>query len=423
MVRARRLARASVRRTLRHFSTGSFATFLCRTSGRRDYAAAADRAVPAAFCSRCGSPTTSCCAGWITRRGRTWGSEREQLHVARARDRPRARVALHSRSLRRFALAHDLTSMTGLQGSHGWLALAGGGARPLSAAIAVGGDALARLRFFRAARRRWLRWARSRSTSIGFGLLHMGNPGATAQSVAVVVLAGVFLGAILVITRSLYAAWMAHFAWNWSMADVLHAAVSGVQFPYAGYRVGDSGPDWLTGGVVGTRGRRGRSRLGMAAGIARARRVASPHVRRRSERIGRRMSDKIAVVGSGQMGNGIAHVFAVAGFDVTMIDVSRERARRARARRSRRISGARSRRRSSTRARAMRRSRASRRTRVSRAPRTLRSSSRPRPSVRSSSSRSSRISIASRSRPRFSPRTPAPSRSPSSARAPSGRRR
>jgi len=34
------------------------------------------------------------------------------------------------------------------------------------------------------------------------------------------------------------------------------------------------------------------------------------------------MAERIAVVGAGQMGNGIAHVFAQAGFDVTMIDVS-----------------------------------------------------------------------------------------------------
>ncbi len=34
------------------------------------------------------------------------------------------------------------------------------------------------------------------------------------------------------------------------------------------------------------------------------------------------MSDRIAVIGAGQMGNGIAHVCAVAGYDVTMIDVS-----------------------------------------------------------------------------------------------------
>src|SRR5438045_9133568 len=34
------------------------------------------------------------------------------------------------------------------------------------------------------------------------------------------------------------------------------------------------------------------------------------------------MTDRIAVVGAGQMGNGIAHVFAQHGFPVTMIDVS-----------------------------------------------------------------------------------------------------
>ena len=34
--------------------------------------------------------------------------------------------------------------------------------------------------------------------------------------------------------------------------------------------------------------------------------------------------EKIAVVGAGQMGNGIAHVFAQSGFPVTMIDVSQE---------------------------------------------------------------------------------------------------
>jgi 3-hydroxybutyryl-CoA dehydrogenase len=34
------------------------------------------------------------------------------------------------------------------------------------------------------------------------------------------------------------------------------------------------------------------------------------------------MAERIAVIGAGQMGNGIAHVFAASGFDVTMIDVS-----------------------------------------------------------------------------------------------------
>jgi 3-hydroxybutyryl-CoA dehydrogenase len=35
-------------------------------------------------------------------------------------------------------------------------------------------------------------------------------------------------------------------------------------------------------------------------------------------------TEQVAVIGAGQMGNGIAHVFALAGFPVTMIDVSRD---------------------------------------------------------------------------------------------------
>jgi 3-hydroxybutyryl-CoA dehydrogenase len=42
------------------------------------------------------------------------------------------------------------------------------------------------------------------------------------------------------------------------------------------------------------------------------------------------MDERIAVVGAGQMGNGIAHVFAQSGFPVTMIDVSRDALERGR---------------------------------------------------------------------------------------------
>ena len=37
------------------------------------------------------------------------------------------------------------------------------------------------------------------------------------------------------------------------------------------------------------------------------------------------MIKKVGVIGSGQMGNGIAHVAALAGFDVVLNDVSDER--------------------------------------------------------------------------------------------------
>ena len=163
-------------------------------------------------------------------------------------------------------LAHDLTLVTGLQGSHDWLVLASGGAL-LFLPQSLVEELLSRGYIF-AALRDWVGELGALAfTSLGFGLLHMGNPGATAQSVSVVVLAGVFLGAILVITRSLYAAWMAHFAWNWSMADLLHAPVSGLRFPYSAYRVDDSGPDWLTGGSWGPEGGVAAA-VGMIAGIA-----------------------------------------------------------------------------------------------------------------------------------------------------------
>ena len=91
-------------------------------------------------------------------------------------------------------------------------------------------------------------------TSIVFGLLHLGNPGADAQSIVIVMLAGFFLGSVLLATRSLYAAIAAHFVWNWFMAAALHTPVSGLGVSAPDYRVIDNGPDWLTGGGWGPEG-------------------------------------------------------------------------------------------------------------------------------------------------------------------------
>lgn len=92
------------------------------------------------------------------------------------------------------------------------------------------------------------------ATSIVFGLVHLQNAGATPESIAVVVVAGVFLGAVLVAMRSLWAAFAAHLTWNWMLAGVLHSAVSGIPFATPDYRVVDAGPDWATGGVWGPEG-------------------------------------------------------------------------------------------------------------------------------------------------------------------------
>lgn len=91
-------------------------------------------------------------------------------------------------------------------------------------------------------------------TSAVFGLLHAWNPGADAESILAVTVAGFFLGAILLATRSLYAAGAAHFAWNWVMSGAMHIAVSGVPSGDPDYRVVETGPDWLTGGGWGPEG-------------------------------------------------------------------------------------------------------------------------------------------------------------------------
>ena len=103
-------------------------------------------------------------------------------------------------------------------------------------------------------------------TSIVFGLLHIPNPGSNAASIAMVVLAGVLLGTIVVVTGSLYAATATHLAWNWVMAGVLHAPVSGLAVATPDYRLVDAGPDWLTGGPWGPEGGMGAA-LGMAGAL------------------------------------------------------------------------------------------------------------------------------------------------------------
>jgi CAAX protease family protein len=110
------------------------------------------------------------------------------------------------------------------------------------------------------------RWAIG-VTSVGFGALHLANAGANVESTALVTLAGVFLAAVLFATRSLYAAWAAHFAWNWTMAVVFHTAVSGLPLESPRYRYVDAGPDWATGGDWGPEGGVPAG-IGMIAGIA-----------------------------------------------------------------------------------------------------------------------------------------------------------
>jgi hypothetical protein len=91
-------------------------------------------------------------------------------------------------------------------------------------------------------------------TSLLFGIVHAQNPGATPGALAIVALAGLFLGGVLLATGSLWAAWTAHLAWNWTLGALLHTEVSGLPFATPGYRMIETGPDWLTGGMWGPEG-------------------------------------------------------------------------------------------------------------------------------------------------------------------------
>ncbi len=92
------------------------------------------------------------------------------------------------------------------------------------------------------------------ATSVAFAAVHITNPGANVQSLSIVVLAGVCLGLVRAVTNSVPAAWLAHLAWNWIMAAVAHASVSGLPFEAVGWRLDAAGPAWWSGGAWGPEG-------------------------------------------------------------------------------------------------------------------------------------------------------------------------
>jgi membrane protease YdiL (CAAX protease family) len=114
------------------------------------------------------------------------------------------------------------------------------------------------------------------TTSLMFALLHLANPGATAVSVTVVMLSGVLLATVRLMFNSLYAAWLAHFAWNWVMAVPFHASVSGIEFESPLYKAVTTGPSWLSGGEWGPEG-------GLVAALSLIAVLAFFYTRRRRE--------------------------------------------------------------------------------------------------------------------------------------------
>lgn len=84
-----------------------------------------------------------------------------------------------------------------------------------------------------------------------FGGVHLMNPHASwIAALAIAVEAGVLLGAIFWLRRSLWMAIGMHFAWNFVQGPVLGAPVSGAALPSI-VESSLPGPDWLDGGAFG----------------------------------------------------------------------------------------------------------------------------------------------------------------------------
>jgi hypothetical protein len=93
-------------------------------------------------------------------------------------------------------------------------------------------------------------WALAISSAL-FGLAHIGNANATwLSSAAIMIEAGILLGALYMLTRRLWAVAGTHFAWNYIQGGVFGVAVSGTEVDgIVQSRL--TGPELVTGGEFG----------------------------------------------------------------------------------------------------------------------------------------------------------------------------
>lgn len=101
-----------------------------------------------------------------------------------------------------------------------------------------------------------LAWVGVLLTSVPFGLVHLSNPNVVpGVTFANTVLAGVWLAAAYLRTRSLWLPLGVHWAWNWALGWFFGLPISGINLvsdPLLNAQ--DVGPKWLTGGNYGIEG-------------------------------------------------------------------------------------------------------------------------------------------------------------------------
>ncbi|MCU1264846.1 MAG: protease, amino terminal family [Acidobacteria bacterium] len=101
-----------------------------------------------------------------------------------------------------------------------------------------------------------LAWLGVLLTSIPFALGHLQNPNVVAGFTFInTALAGVWLAAAYLKTRSLWFPLGVHWAWNWALGSLFGLPVSGMKLSaYPVLQAADRGPAWLTGGSYGIEG-------------------------------------------------------------------------------------------------------------------------------------------------------------------------
>jgi len=156
------------------------------------------------------------------------------------------------------AVAIASRSFTFSLGDNGWLPIvrSGIGSAALLFVAALAEEAMFRGYGLQTLTRAKLAWLGVLLTSVPFALVHLSNPnvvpGVTFANTA---LAGIWLAAAYLRTRSLWLALGVHWSWNWALGWFFGLPISGIHLvsnPLL--EVQDSGPKWLTGGSYGIEG-------------------------------------------------------------------------------------------------------------------------------------------------------------------------
>ncbi|MEI7037556.1 type II CAAX endopeptidase family protein [Fulvimonas yonginensis] len=137
--------------------------------------------------------------------------------------------------------------MVGVDPDAHWLAAA----LTVGLGAGVGEEIIARGVLYRLVEEGLGSWAALVVSALFFGAAHLSNPGATVWAgLAIAIEAGLLLGLLYLVTRSLWVCMGLHAAWNFMQGTVYGIPVSGTRAD--GWLVSTrTGPDWLSGGVFG----------------------------------------------------------------------------------------------------------------------------------------------------------------------------